>query len=45
MLIKIRVKDQDEYYSFMKNVISRKGITKITSLNSLKQLKTDFIEF
>jgi Lrp/AsnC family transcriptional regulator, leucine-responsive regulatory protein len=44
MLIKVRTKDIDEYYQFVKNVLSKKGITKTTSLSSLKQLKTEFIE-
>ena len=44
MMLKIRTKDQDEYYDFLKNVISRKGIIKIKSLMSLKQLKTEFVE-
>lgn len=44
MMIKVRVKDQDEYYNFVKNVISRKGITKITTLMSFKQLKTEFVK-
>ena len=43
MILKVRVKDQDEYYNLIKNVISRKGITKITTLASLKQLKTEFV--
>jgi DNA-binding Lrp family transcriptional regulator len=43
MILKVRVKDQDEYYELVKNVISRKGVTKITSLTSLKQLKTEFV--
>jgi len=43
MIIKVRVKDQEEYYSLVKNVISRKGIDKITSLLSLKQVKTEFV--
>jgi len=44
MLIKIKTKDQDEYYSFVKNVISRKGIAKIKSLTTLKELKSEFVE-
>jgi DNA-binding Lrp family transcriptional regulator len=44
LILKIRVKDQDEYYNFIKNVISRKGIIKIKSLTSLKQIKTEFVE-
>ena len=43
MIVKVRVKDQDAYYSLVKNVISRKGINKIVSLTSLKQLKTEFV--
>ncbi len=43
LLLKVRVKDQDEYYNFVKNVISRKGIIKIKSLTSLKQIKTEFV--
>jgi len=41
---KVRVKDQNEYYDFIKNVVSRKGITKITSLVSFKQMKTEFVQ-
>ncbi len=43
MVVKVRVKDQDAYYHLVKNVISRKGINKIVSLTSLKQLKTEFV--
>jgi len=43
MILKVRVKDQDAYYNLVKNVISRKGINKIVSLTSLKQLKTEFV--
>jgi len=43
MLLKVRAKDQDAYYEFVKTVISRKGITKIKTLTSLKQLKTEFV--
>ena len=44
LVLKVRVKNQDEYYNLIKNVISRKGIVKIKSLTSLKQIKTEFIE-
>lgn len=44
MMLKVRAKDQDAYYSLIKNVISRKGIIKIKTLSSLKQLKTEFVE-
>ncbi len=43
MVLKVQCKDQDEYYEFMKKVISRKGITKIKSLTSLKQVKTEYV--
>ncbi|MBI2572393.1 Lrp/AsnC family transcriptional regulator [Candidatus Woesearchaeota archaeon] len=44
LILKVRAKNQDEYYEFTKNVISRKGIIKIKSLTSLKQVKTEFVE-
>ncbi|HII72295.1 TPA: Lrp/AsnC family transcriptional regulator [Candidatus Woesearchaeota archaeon] len=43
MIIKVRTKDQDTYYEFVKNVISRKGIIKIKTITSLKQIKTEFV--
>ncbi|MAG48008.1 hypothetical protein CL617_05360 [archaeon] len=44
MVLKVRTKDQDSYYDFIKNVISRKGVVKIKSLVSFKQIKTEFVE-
>jgi DNA-binding Lrp family transcriptional regulator len=44
IILKVRVKDQDAYYSFVKNVISRKGITKIHTLTSLKEVKSEFVK-
>lgn len=44
LVLKVRVKDQDEYYNLIKNVISRQGVIKIKSLTSLKQIKTEFVE-
>ncbi len=43
IILKIRVKDQDEYYLFIKNVLSKEGILKATTLTSLKQIKSEFI--
>jgi len=44
LIIKVRTKDQDEYYKFLKEVISREnGIEKTNSIISLKQVKTDFV--
>ena len=44
MILKVRAKNQEEYYDLIKKVISRKGIVKIKSLTSLKQIKTEFVE-
>ena len=44
MVVKVRTKDQDAYYELIKNVISRKGVIKIKTLTSLRQLKTEFVE-
>jgi DNA-binding Lrp family transcriptional regulator len=44
MILKVRTKDQDEYFKFLKEVISKeKGIEKTNSIISLKQAKTEFI--
>lgn len=43
LLLKVRVANQDDYYHFVKTVLSRKGIVKINSLVSFKQLKTEFV--
>ena len=44
MILKVRTKDQDDYYEFVKNVISRKGVIKIKTMNCLKQIKTEFVK-
>lgn len=44
IILKIQVEDQEEYYQLVKNVISRKGIEKIKTITSLKQVKTEFIK-
>jgi DNA-binding Lrp family transcriptional regulator len=44
LVVKIRTKDQDAYYNFVKNVLSKKGMGRITSLISLKQVKTEFVK-
>jgi len=43
LILKIRTKDQDEYYDFLREVVSRIAIQKSISLISLKQLKTNFV--
>ena len=45
LILKLRVKDQDAYYNFIKNVLSREGIAKTTTLISLKQIKSEFIVY
>ena len=44
LLIKLRTKDIDEYYSLMKEFIKKYGFSKAISLTSLKQIKTEFVE-
>ena len=43
LILKIRSKNQDEYYKLLKNILARKGIRKSTTLISLKQVKTNFL--
>jgi len=44
LIIKVRTRDQDEYYDFLRSVISReKGLQKSKSMISLKQFKTEFV--
>jgi len=45
LLVKIRTRDQDEYYQFLKEVISKeKGVENTNSIISLKQVKTEFVK-
>jgi DNA-binding Lrp family transcriptional regulator len=43
LILKVRARDQDAYYEFVKKVISRKGIVKIKTLISLMQVKSEFV--
>ena len=43
IILKIRTKDQDEYYKVLKNILAREGVEKTTSFISLKQVKTEFV--
>lgn len=43
IILRVRTKDQDEYYSILKSILSREGVEKSTSLISLKQIKTEFV--
>jgi Lrp/AsnC family transcriptional regulator len=42
-ILKVRTKDQDEYYDLLKKVISKKGIERTLSLTTLKDVKSNFI--
>lgn len=44
LIIKIRTKNQDEYFEFIRDVISKEeGLQKSKSMISLKQIKTEFV--
>ncbi len=43
IILKIRTKDQDEFYGVLKSILSREGVEKTTSLISLRQAKTEFV--
>jgi DNA-binding Lrp family transcriptional regulator len=44
LILKVRTRDQDAYFNFLKEVVSReKGIEKTNSIISLKQVKTEFV--
>jgi Lrp/AsnC family transcriptional regulator, leucine-responsive regulatory protein len=43
LLLKVRTASIDEYYEFARKVLSVKGIAKTQALNSLKQVKTEFV--
>jgi len=43
LIVKVRAKDQDDYYDFLRTAVSaEKGIQKTVSMISLNQLKTEF---
>lgn len=44
MILKVRARDMDEYYDLVRNVISVKGVTKMKTLTTLKQIKTEFVQ-
>ena len=43
LIIKIRSKDIDDYYAFVKHSIKQYGFSNVISLTSLKQLKKEFV--
>lgn len=44
LIIKLRTKDIDEYYECIKTMVKKYGFTKTSSITSLKQIKTEFVE-
>jgi|SRR3989339_120975 len=44
LIVKLRSKDIDEYYAFVKDAVKRYGFAKVVSLTSLHQFKTDFVK-
>jgi Lrp/AsnC family transcriptional regulator, leucine-responsive regulatory protein len=44
LLMKLRTKDIDEYYEFIKNIVKKFKLRQTTSVTSLKQIKTEFVE-
>jgi DNA-binding Lrp family transcriptional regulator len=44
MLIKLRTKDIDEYYEWIKENVKRFGFAKTTSVTSLHQIKSEFVK-
>lgn len=43
VILKVRAKDQDEYYDILKKAISKKGVRDTLTLVTLKDIKTDFV--
>lgn len=42
VIIKVRTKDIDEYYQFVKNVLIKKKLSRVQSVPSMKQIKSEF---
>lgn len=42
MILKVRTKDQDEFYDLLERILALEGVAKTTSLISLRQVKTEF---
>jgi DNA-binding Lrp family transcriptional regulator len=43
IVLKVRTKDQDEYYEVLKSILRREGVERSTSVTTLKQVKTAFV--
>jgi len=44
LVVKIRAKDQKEYYALAQEIIRGEGIVKVNSLISLEQFKSEYVE-
>ena len=44
IIIKVRVKDQEEYYTLIKRIGSLRGVVKTFTNVSFKQIKTEFVD-
>tara|TARA_Y100000034_G_C6860189_1_gene391398 strand:- start:756 stop:1208 length:453 start_codon:yes stop_codon:yes gene_type:complete len=44
LIIKLRTKDIDEYYEWIKHTVNKYKFSKSYSITSLKQIKTEFVE-
>ncbi len=44
LMIKLRNKNIDDYYAFVKNLVKNYSISKTISITSLKQFKSEFVE-
>lgn len=43
LIVKLRTKDVEEYYSIIKDWVTKYNLKKVTNMTSLKQIKTEFI--
>jgi len=43
LLVKIRAKDQKEYFALTEEILSGEGIVKVNSLISLEQMKSEYV--
>ena len=43
LILKVRTKNQDEFYNLLRSILALQGVEKTTSLISLRQVKTEFV--
>jgi DNA-binding Lrp family transcriptional regulator len=43
VIMKVRAKDQDEFYELLRGLLARKEIERSTSMISLRQIKSEFV--